>query len=39
MNLMITIIIGVITFIIGTFTGMVLTSFVVVAGRDKRENE
>lgn len=39
MDLAITIIIGVITFLIGTFTGMVLTSLVVVAGRDKREGE
>lgn len=33
------ILVGIIAFFVGAFTGMVLTSLVTVAGRDKREGE
>ena len=36
---MIAIIIGVVCFILGNFSGMFLTSLMVVASRDKREDE
>lgn len=36
---MIAVIIGVVCFILGNFSGIVLTSLMVVASRDKREDE